>query len=145
MKKRVFLIVLDSFGIGNMPDAAKFGDEGSNTLLSISKSEKFSIPNMASLGMFNIDEVVCGDKSPVPLGSFARIREASNGKDTTIGHWEIAGVESENPLPVYPDGFPDDVIEQYKKLTGKNVVCNKPYSGTEVIAEFGPEHMKTGD
>ena len=145
MKKRVFLIVLDSFGIGNMPDAAKFGDEGSNTLLSISKSEKFSIPNLASLGMFNIDEVVCGDKSPVPLGSFARIREASNGKDTTIGHWEIAGVESENPLPVYPDGFPDDVIEQYKKLTGKNVVCNKPYSGTEVIAEFGPEHMKTGD
>ncbi|MBR2027783.1 MAG: phosphopentomutase [Oscillospiraceae bacterium] len=145
MKKRVFLIVLDSFGIGGMPDAAIFGDEGSNTLLSISKSKKFHIPNMAKLGMFNIDDVTCGEKVMHPAGSFARIREASNGKDTTIGHWEIAGVESQNPLPVYPEGFPDDVIEKYKKLTGKNVVCNKPYSGTEVIAKFGPEHMKTGD
>ena len=145
MNKRVFLIVLDSFGIGGMPDAAQFGDEGCNTLLSISKSEKFSIPNMASLGMFNIDDVCCGEKTDTPKATFARIIEASNGKDTTIGHWEIAGVESENPLPVYPDGFPDDVIEQYKKLTGKNVVCNKPYSGTEVIAEFGEHHVKTGD
>jgi len=145
MKKRVFLIVLDSFGIGGMPDADKFGDEGSNTLLSISKSSRFNIPNMAKLGMFNIDDVDCGEKQPAPAGSFARIKEASNGKDTTIGHWEIAGVESEKPLPVYPNGFPDDVIEKYKQLTGKNVVCNKPYSGTEVIAEFGPEHIKTGD
>jgi len=145
MKKRVFLIVLDSFGIGNMPDAAKFGDEGSDTLLSISRSEKFSIPNMAELGMFNIDDVTCGEKAAFPKGSFARIREASNGKDTTIGHWEIAGVESARPLPVYPDGFPDDVIEKYKQLTGKNVVCNKPYSGTEVIAKYGKEHLETGD
>ena len=145
MKKRVFLIVLDSFGIGGMPDAAKFGDEGCDTLLSISKSDKFSIPNMAKLGMFNIDDVTCGEKVEYPLGTFARIREASNGKDTTIGHWEIAGVESKTPLPVYPDGFPEDVIEKYKQLTGKNVLCNKPYSGTEVIAKFGPEHMKTGD
>ena len=145
MKKRVFLIVLDSFGIGGMPDAAKFGDEGCNTLLSISKSEKFSIPNMAKLGMFNIDDITCCNKIDHPVGSFARIREASNGKDTTIGHWEIAGVESKTPLPVYPDGFPDDLIEKYKQLTGKNVVCNKPYSGTEVIAKFGNEHLKTGD
>ena len=145
MNKRVFLIVLDSFGIGGMPDAASFGDKGCNTLLSISSSEKFNIPNMAKLGIFNIDDVECGEKTDYPLASFARIREASNGKDTTIGHWEIAGVESENPLPVYPDGFPDDVIETYKKLTGKNVVCNKPYSGTEVIAEFGDHHVKTGD
>lgn len=145
MKKRVFLIVLDSFGIGNMPDAARFGDEGSDTLLSISRSEKFSIPNMAELGMFNIDDVTCGEKAAFPKGSFARIREASNGKDTTIGHWEIAGVESARPLPVYPDGFPDDVIEKYKQLTGKNVVCNKPYSGTEVIAKYGKEHLETGD
>lgn len=145
MKKRVFLIVLDSFGIGNMPDAARFGDEGSNTLLSISRSEKFSIPNMAEIGMFNIDDVTCGEKEVFPKGSFARIREASNGKDTTIGHWEIAGVESARPLPVYPDGFPDDVIEKYKQLTGKNVVCNKPYSGTEVIAKYGKEHLETGD
>ena len=145
MKKRVFLIVLDSFGIGGMPDAAKFGDQGCDTLLSISKSNKFDIPNMAKLGMFNIDDISCGTRAEHPVGSFARIREASNGKDTTIGHWEIAGVESANPLPVYPDGFPDEIIEKYKQLTGKNVVCNKPYSGTEVIAKYGPEHMKTGD
>lgn len=145
MKKRVFLIVLDSFGIGGMPDAAKFGDEGCDTLESISESDKFSIPNMANIGMFNIDDVTCGKKAEKPLGSFARVREASNGKDTTIGHWEIAGVESATPLPVYPEGFPDEIIEKYKKLTGKNVVCNKPYSGTEVINKFGAEHMKTGD
>lgn len=145
MKKRVFLIVLDSFGIGDMPDADKFGDEGSNTLLSISKSPKFNTPNMAKLGMFNIDNVTCGEKQTYPLGSFARVREESNGKDTTIGHWEIAGVVSHKPLPVYPNGFPDELIKEYEKLTGKNVVCNKPYSGTEVIKKYGEEHMKTGD
>ena len=145
MNKRVFLIVLDSFGIGNMPDADKFGDEGSNTLLSVSKSEKLSVPNMAKLGLFNIDEVDCFEGVDQPSATFARIREASNGKDTTIGHWEIAGVESENPLPVYPNGFPDDVIEKYKELTGRNVVCNKPYSGTDVINDYGEEHMRTGD
>ena len=143
--KRVFLIVLDSFGIGNMPDADKFGDEGSNTLLSVSKSDKLSVPNMAKLGLFNIDEVDCFEGIDQPTATFARIREASNGKDTTIGHWEIAGVESENPLPVYPNGFPDDVIEKYKELTGRNVVCNKPYSGTDVINDYGEEHMRTGD
>ena len=97
MKKRVFLIVLDSYGIGGMPDAAQFGDEGCNTLASISKSSKFNTPNMAKLGIFNIDNVSCGEKVDSPVGTYARIREASNGKDTTIGHWEIAGVESENP------------------------------------------------
>lgn len=145
MKKRVFLIVLDSFGIGNMPDAANFGDEGSNTLLSISKSKKFNTPNLAKLGFFNIDEIICGEKSDSPISCYARVQEASNGKDTTIGHWEIAGVKSAKPLPVYPDGFPDDVIEKFKKLTGKNVLCNKPYSGTVVINEYGKEHLKTGD
>ena len=145
MNKRVFLIVLDSFGIGNMPDADKFGDEGSNTLLSVSKSDKLSVPNMAKLGLFNIDEVDCFEGVDQPSATFARIREASNGKDTTIGHWEIAGVESANPLPVYPNGFPDDVIEKYKELTGRNVVCNKPYSGTDVINDYGEEHMRTGD
>lgn len=145
MSKRVFLIVLDSFGIGDMPDAAKFGDEGSNTLLSVSRSEKFNLPNLAKLGLFNIDGVKCGETSPAPTATFARVMEKSNGKDTTIGHWEIAGVESQNPLPVYPDGFPQDVIEKYEKLCGRKVVCNKPYSGTQVIAEYGPEHMHTGD
>ena len=92
-KKRVFLVVLDSFGIGKAPDAAKFGDEGSDTLLSISKSDKFDMPVMGSLGFFNIDDVECGTKVDAPKASFARIIEASNGKDTTIGHWEISGVE----------------------------------------------------
>lgn len=145
MNKRVFLIVLDSFGIGNMPDAADFGDEGSNTLLAVSKSSKLSIPNMQEMGIFNIDEVTCGKKHSAPTGSFARVREVSKGKDTTVGHWEIAGVTSETPLRVYPDGFPAEIIEKYQKLTGKNVVCNKPYSGTVVINEFGEEHMRTGD
>ena len=145
MKKRVFLIILDSFGIGDMPDAADFGDEGSNTLFSVSSSEKFFVPNMAKLGLFNINGVNCCTETVSPLASFARIEEASNGKDTTIGHWEIAGVESDKPLPVYPDGFPEELIEKYKKLTGKNILCNKPYSGTVVINEYGEEHMKTGD
>ena len=145
MSKRVFLIVLDSFGIGKAPDAAKFGDEGSDTLLSISKSPNFSMPLMGELGFFNIDDVECGTKVDAPKASFARIIEASNGKDTTIGHWEIAGVERDMPLPVYPEGFPPEVIEKYEAMTGRKVLCNKPYSGTRVLDDYGEEHMKTGD
>ncbi len=145
MNKRVFLIVLDSFGIGDMPDAEKFGDAGSNTLASVAKSAKFNTPNMAQMGLFNIDGVNCCVPCNVPTASFARVMEKSNGKDTTIGHWEIAGVESENPLPVYPNGFPADVIEKYEQLTGRKVLCNKPYSGTQVIAEYGRQHMESGD
>jgi len=144
MNKRVFLIVLDSFGIGDMPDAEKFGDAGSNTLASVAKSAKFNTPNMAQMGLFNIDGVNCCVPCSAPTASFARVMEKSNGKDTTIGHWEIAGVESENPLPIYPDGFPADVIEKYEQLTGRKVLCNKPYSGTQVIAEYGKEHMESG-
>lgn len=142
--KRVFLIVLDSFGIGNAPDADKFGDEGSNTLQAISKSDKFDMPVMQSLGFFNIDGVDYLPDCRRPGASYGRLIEASNGKDTTIGHWEIAGVESEKPLPVYPDGFPERVIRQYEKLTGRKVLCNKPYSGTQVIDDYGEEHMKSG-
>lgn len=145
MKKRVFLIVLDSFGIGEMPDAEKFGDKGSNTLRSVSESEKFHVPNMAKLGLFNIDDVECMAAVSCPCGSYARVLEASNGKDTTIGHWEIAGIESPDPLPVYPDGFPEDVIEEFTRLTGKKVLCNKPYSGTQVLVDYGKEHMESGD
>lgn len=145
MSKRVFLIVMDSFGIGKAPDAAKFGDEGSDTLLSISKSDKFSMPTMGELGFFNIDDVECGKKAEHPKASYARIIEASKGKDTTIGHWEIAGVESEKPLPVYPNGFPDDVIKKFEEMTGRKVLCNKPYSGTQLLDDYGEEHMKTGD
>ena len=145
MSKRAFIIVLDSFGIGGMPDAAKFNDEGSDTLLSISKSDNFDIPNLAKLGLFNIDKVDCKPKYNSPKASYARVMEASNGKDTTIGHWEIAGVESEQALPVYPNGFPVDLIEKYEKLTGKKVICNLPYSGTQLLDDYGEEHMKTGD
>ena len=144
MTKRVFLIVLDSFGIGYEPDADKFGDVGANTLASIAKDPGFAAPNMASLGLFNLDGVQCGAPVHPVAGSCVRLQEASNGKDTTIGHWEIAGVESERALPTYPDGFPPEVIEQYEKLTGRKVLCNKPYSGTEVLKDYGEEHMRTG-
>lgn len=145
MKKfnRVFLIVLDSFGIGYEPDAAKFGDGECNTLKSVAQSKKFFAPNLTKLGLFNIDGVV---ENPVenPLASFARLQESSQGKDTTIGHWEIAGVISEKPLPTYPDGFPPEVISELEKAFGKKIICNKPYSGTAVIHDYGQEHEKTG-
>ena len=143
--KRVFLIVLDSVGIGELPDAAEYGDAGSNTLKSASSSPYFnSMPNMRKLGLFNIDGVDIGEKHPNPQGSFCRLMEASKGKDTTIGHWEIAGVVSPSPLPTYPDGFPDEVIDEFSKQTGRNILCNKPYSGTEVIKDYGATHMETG-
>lgn len=144
MAKRVFLVVLDSFGVGYEPDADQFGDVGANTLASIAKDPAFSTPNMRKLGLFNLDGVTCGEKAQTVLGSYARLQEASNGKDTTIGHWEIAGVESERALPTYPNGFPPEVIEEYEKRTGRKVICNSTYSGTEVLKDFGEEHMKTG-
>lgn len=141
---RVFLIVLDSFGAGNAPDAAAFGDEGSNTFKACFDSGKLNIPNMKKLGLFNIDGVDFGEREKEPLGAYARLVEESAGKDTTIGHWEIAGVISEKPLPVFPDGFPDKVIKEFERRTGRKTLCNKPYSGTEVIKDYGEEHMKTG-
>lgn len=144
MAKRVFLIVLDSLGIGNMPDAAAFGDEGSNTLAAIASSDKLSVPTLQKLGLFNIDGVTCGEKAQAPLASFARLEEMSKGKDTTIGHWEIAGVESDTPLPVYPNGFPDAIVRAFEQKTGRKILCNKPYSGTDVLRDYGEEHMKTG-
>lgn len=144
--KRLFLIVLDSVGIGELPDAANYGDVGSNTLKSASKSSSFNgMPNMRRLGYFNIDGVDIGERCSHPAGAYARLMEASKGKDTTIGHWEIAGIISHSPLPTYPDGFPDDVINRFEAASGRKVLCNKPYSGTEVIKDYGEEHMKTGD
>ncbi len=145
--RRVFLIVLDSFGIGAMPDADAYGDVGTNTIGSCATSPYFVLPNMQQLGLFNIEGVDVGGKvSPVaqPLAKIARMRETSNGKDTTIGHWEIAGVISEHPLPTYPNGFPKEILEEFSEKTGRGVLCNKPYSGTEVIKEYGDEHVKTG-
>ncbi len=142
MKKRAFLIVLDSLGIGEAPDAEAFGDVGSNTLGSIRLSPKFSCPTLEKLGLFNIDGVEGGVATP--LASFARMREASMGKDTTIGHWEIAGLVSKEPLPTYPDGFPEEVISEFEALTNRGVLCNRPYSGTDVIRDYGKEHLETG-
>ncbi len=142
--KRVFLFVLDSFGIGAMPDADKFGDVGANTLASCAKSAHLHISNMIAAGLGNIDGVTCLPKVDAPTGAVARLREASMGKDTTIGHWEIAGIVSPDPLPTYPDGFPAEVLEQFEAATGRGWLCNKPYSGTDVIRDYGEEQMKTG-
>ena len=141
---RVFLIVLDSFGIGALPDAARFGDGDVNTLRSCFETGQLSLPNMSELGLFNIDGVTVGSRTKAPVGAYCRLREASNGKDTTIGHWEIAGIISESPLPTYPDGFPQEILDELRAATGREILCNKPYSGTAVIADYGAEHLKTG-
>ncbi|MBP5668698.1 MAG: phosphopentomutase [Lachnospiraceae bacterium] len=143
--KRVFLIVLDSFGIGEEPDAPSFGDWDVNTLRSVAGSPFFRVPNLQRLGLFNIDGVTVGEKVDAPKAAIARLRERSMGKDTTIGHWEIAGLVSEKPLPTYPNGFPKEVLEEFSQKTGRGVLCNLPYSGTAVIQEYGKEHMETGN
>ncbi|MCD8148068.1 MAG: phosphopentomutase [Clostridiales bacterium] len=190
--KRVFLIVLDSFGVGEMPDAAEYGDGGSNTLRTVAQNPYFAVPHMARLGLFHLDGVagepwsrklsdttdglnrenlsasgeavgrrnaaetgtnhynhaemseLHGGLGPL-IGSFARMTERSAGKDTTTGHWEIAGLVSEKPMPVFPHGFPPEVIEKFEKLTGRHALCNLPYSGTKVIEDYGREHLATGD
>lgn len=143
--KRIFLIVLDSFGIGAMPDAPQFGDIGVNTLGTVAKSPFFTMPNMGKLGLFNIDGVTCGKKEEAIAGRVARMTECSAGKDTTIGHWEIAGICSKQPLPVYPNGFPEEILKPFSEQTGRGVLCNDPYSGTEVIKDYGDEHVRTGN
>ena len=142
--KRVFLIVLDSYGIGEAPDADKFGDVGCNTLRSITGSKEYETPLMKEMGLFNIDGVDYMDGVDKTIGAYGRLTEQSAGKDTTIGHWEIAGIVSKNPLPTYPDGFPQEVLERFSEMTGRGVLCNKPYSGTDVIRDYGKEHMETG-
>ena len=143
-KKRIFLIVLDSYGIGNAPDAEAFGDFGANTLKSISQDENYATPNMNKIGLANIDGVETLPKEERTMGAYGRLQEASKGKDTTIGHWEIAGIISEKPLPTYPNGFPKKLLDEFSRQTGRGVLCNLPYSGTEVIRDYGEEHLKTG-
>lgn len=142
--KRIFLIVLDSCGIGEASDAKDFGDDGANTIKSISTSKEFNIENLLSIGFSHIDGLsYLGDgalKSKV-----ARLCEKSRGKDTTIGHWEIAGIVSEKPLPTFPNGFPESILKEFSEKIGRGVICNKTYSGTEVIKDYGEEHLKTGD
>ena len=143
--KRIFLIVLDSFGIGAMSDADTFGDAGTNTLAACAATGQLHIPNLIHAGLGNIDGVTCLPKNDAPLGAVGRLAEASAGKDTTIGHWEIAGIVSENPLPTYPDGFPEEILGPFRKKTGRGVLANAPWSGTAVIEKYGAEHMRTGD
>ena len=143
--KRVFLIVLDSVGIGYAPDAADFGDLGANTMKRISKSEKFNIPNLISMGLGNIDGIDYLEKVKNPTASVARLREESRGKDTTTGHWEMMGIVSEKPMPTYPDGFPKELLDEFSKRVGRGVLCNKPYSGTDVIRDYGKAHCDSGD
>ncbi len=141
--QRVFLIVLDSCGIGDAPDAEQFGDLGANTIRSISKSPSFNIDTLKSIGFTNIDGLsYLGDGTL--LSRVSRLRELSKGKDTTIGHWEIAGIVSHKPLPTFPQGFPQSFIKEFEKAIGTQVLCNKAYSGTEVLKAFGEEHIKTG-
>ena len=142
--KRLFIIVLDSVGIGALPDAAKFGDAGADTMARISKSEKFHIPNLRALGIGNIQGLSYLGTAENPLAAYGKCAEVSAGKDTTIGHWEIAGLISKTPLPTYPDGFPDEVISAFEAATGRKTLCNKPYSGTDVIRDYGKEHLATG-
>ncbi len=143
--KRIFLIVLDSFGIGEMEDAASYGDVNVNTLRSCAQSPFLNLPHMRKLGLFNITGVEVGEPAQSPIAVYGRIAEASKGKDTTIGHWEIAGICSDRPLPTYPNGFPKEVLAEFTARTGRGVLCNKPYSGTAVIQEYGEEHLRTGD
>ena len=142
--KRIFLIVLDSFGIGAMPDAESFGDVGVNTLRSCAETGKLHIPNLIAAGLGNIAGVACLPKTDAPTGAVARLQEASMGKDTTIGHWEIAGIISPEPLPTYPDGFPQEVLDAFEAATGRGCLCNLPYSGTDVIRDYGQEQLDTG-
>ena len=142
--KRIFLIVLDSFGIGAMPDSQAFGDVGVNTLAACATSQHLNIPNMIAAGLGNIDGVTCLPKAN-QIGAIARMQESSMGKDTTIGHWEIAGLISPDPLPTYPEGFPEEVLAPFKAATGRGVLANAPWSGTAVLDAYGEEHMRTGD
>ncbi len=145
MIKRVILFVLDSVGIGALPDSEKFGDIGVNTLGHIAKStDNFKIPNLMKMGIGNIDGVDYIQADENPIGAFGRSLEASNGKDTTTGHWEIAGLYIEQPFKTYPDGFPDYIIDAFESKIGKKILCNKPASGTVVLEELGEEHMRTG-
>ncbi|MHB1455056.1 MAG: phosphopentomutase [Saccharofermentanales bacterium] len=147
MSKRVFIIVLDSFGVGELPDASFYGDEGSNTLKGISSSQYFIVPNLQKAGLFNIDGVACNfpetAASSRPEAAFGRMAEASKGKDTTTGHWELGGIISHQAMPVYPNGFPQEIIKAFESKTGHKTLCNLPYSGTDVIRDFGEEHIAT--
>ena len=143
--KRIFLVVMDSVGIGEAPDAERFGDKGSDTLGHIAeKMNGLKMPNMGKLGLSNISEIKGIQKAEKPLAYYTKMQEASNGKDTMTGHWEIMGLNIQTPFKVFPDGFPPELIAELEDRTGRKVIGNKPASGTEILDELGEEHMKTG-
>lgn len=143
--KRVIIIVLDSVGMGELPDASKYGDIGSNTLGNIAASiEGFSLPNLEQLGLGNIEGIKGFKAAAVPTGCYARMTERSAGKDTTTGHWEMAGIILEKPFPLYPDGFPDDIVKRIEDSIGTKTIGNYAASGTEIIKQLGQQHVKTG-
>lgn len=144
MGKRVFLIVLDSAGVGEAPDADKFNDVGCDTMGTCVRSGDLHVPNMKKLGLYNIDGTSFQDDQKDIIGCYAKLTEKSMGKDTTVGHWEIAGVVSERAMPTYPNGFPKEVMDEFEKQTGRGTLCNLPYSGSVVIADYGKEHLETG-
>ncbi|MBP5533088.1 MAG: phosphopentomutase [Lachnospiraceae bacterium] len=146
MAKRAFLIVLDSVGVGELPDAADFGDVGSNTVKAAATSGLLKMPNMKKLGFFNIKGIddMYDDIPASPMYAVSRLAERSKGKDTTTGHWEISGLVSEKPMPTFPNGFPEEFIKAYSERTGRRILCNKPYSGTDVIRDYGKEMVETG-
>ena len=131
--KRIFLFVLDSFGIGAMPDALQYGDAGANTFATVAKDPAYHCPTLKSFGLLNVDHICLGHPVCTPFGAFARMTEASHGKDTIIGHWEMCGVISEHDLPTYPNGFPEELLARFKLAVGRDILCNRPYSGTKVI------------
>lgn len=145
MTRRVFVIVLDSFGIGEAPDAAHFGDAGANTLAGVNKTGILNIPNMTAMGLGTIDGVQCLEKPDAPTATVARLKELSMGKDTTTGHWEMAGIISEAPMPTFPNGFPKELMDAFEKAVGRKTLCNLPYSGTDVIRDYGKQHVESGD
>ncbi len=146
MTKRIIMIVLDSMGIGEMPDANEFGDFGVNTFGNIAKNTKdFKIPHLLEMGIANIDGVTDMPAVDQPTAAFGRLAEVSKGKDTTTGHWEIAGLVIDKPFKTFPNGFPDEVIKAFSEATGRGVMCNKPASGTQIIEELGEKHIETGD
>lgn len=143
--KRVFVIVLDSFGIGELPDAANYKDSGSNTLAACFATGKLQIPNMQKMGLYQINGVTVGHPVEQPAAAYGRMAERSAGKDTTTGHWELMGLVSQKPMPTYPNGFPKEMLDRLSQETGLGILCNLPYSGTQVIRDYGEEHLRTGD
>ncbi|MBY0000669.1 phosphopentomutase [Priestia aryabhattai] len=144
--KRVFLIVMDSVGIGESPDAEKYNDKGADTFGHIAEHcNGLHMPNMAKLGLSNIREIKGIDKAEKPLAYYTKMQEASAGKDTMTGHWEIMGLNIDTPFNVFPDGFPEELISQLEEKTGRKIIGNKPASGTEILDELGKQHMETGD